>query len=233
MISNLDKNKVLELEKKINYNFKNFLFLEEALSHPSLKQIDTSEDHKDYDRFELLGDSILGFIITELLLNKFKNSAEGSIAKFKSFLICKGTLYKIANKINLADYIIMTVGEEKSGGRTNPNNLENAIEALLAAIYLDSNIESVRSVIYALWADEIQNVNLKELDPKTHLQEWSQAHGYGMPIYEVIDREGPVHSPNFTVKAYVGSYTQHGEGGTIKLAEKNAAKKLLNSLENK
>jgi ribonuclease III len=218
------------LEQKLGYNFKDKELLAEALSHPSLKQVDEPKDHKDYERLELLGDSILGFLIVEILFHKFKASDEGGIAKFKSFLVCKETLYKIAKKLDLANYIVMTVGEEKSGGRSNPNNLENALEAIIAAIYLDSDIHVTKSIVLKLWDLEIKNVSSKDLDPKTHLQEWSQANGYGMPIYEIIGKTGPVHAPIFTIDVRAGSKSSQGTGKSIKLAEKDAARKLLNKI---
>lgn len=233
MINSQEQGNILELEKKLDYSFKNQALIKEALSHPSLKQLDEPQDHKDYERFELLGDAILGFLIVEILFYKFQDLDEGNIAKFKSFLVCKETLCKVAQRINLADYIIMTIGEEKSGGRTNPNNIENTMEAILAAVYLDSGIASVRSIVLKLWEDEIRTVSFKDLDPKTHLQEWSQANGHGMPIYEVTDKEGPVHAPNFTVTAHVGVVVRQGYGGSIKLAEKDAARKLLAKLDAK
>jgi len=278
------------LQKAINYQFKNIALLEEALSHPSLKQEDrgrlgyqesqassrlhsqgflrhsaplrhsresgnpwipdqvrddakVARDHakvarddakaqvKNYERLELLGDSILGFLITEILFHKFQNYNEGNLAKIKSHLVSKEIISKVASNLNLADYIIMTKGEELSGGRDNLNNLENTMEAIIAAIYLDSDIQSVQKVVEDLWTFHIDNINLDAIDPKTHLQEWSQEHHYGIPLYEVMDKTGPVHAPIFTVMVSVADkFTASGSGKSIKLAEKDAAKKLLDEV---
>ena len=138
----------------------------------------------------------------------------------------------VGAKLALKDDIIMTHGEEVAGGRDNPNNIENATEALIAAIYLDSNIETTRNIIQRLWAESIKVQNLTDYDPKTALQEWSQASDYDLPIYRVIKREGAAHSSNFTVLVKVKDYEQIGTGHSIKEAEKNAARSLLHRLKN-
>ncbi len=230
MTINFTKAHIKNLEKAINYQFNNITLAEEALSHPSLKQTDKSA--QNYERFELLGDSILGFLITEMIFDKFTNYEEGIIAKIKAFVVSKDTLVKIAESIKLADYIIMTKGEENSGGRTSYNNIENSMEALLAAIYLDSDIHHVRRIVQTLWKNYIENVNFSNADPKTHLQEFLHGQGknYNAPVYEVIKRLGPVHLPTFIVRVSSTNYSEIGAGKSIKNAEKNAAKKLLSTI---
>jgi ribonuclease III len=228
MIDKFDREKVAQLEKAMNYNYKNIKLLEEALSHPSLKQQSKyGELQLNYERLELLGDAILGLIITEVLFDKFTYYDEGEIAKIKAYLVCRDTLVKVGNKINLGYYIIMTKGEESSGGRENPGNIENVMEAIIASIYLDGGMENARKLVENLWANMLSNVNFSEVDPKTYLQEWSQSNKHGIPLYEVTEKIGPVHSPIFTVKVTVGPYQHSGTGGSIKLAEKDAARALL------
>lgn len=224
------KDYIARLEQLINYQFKNPDLVREALSHPSLKQHE-SEWKKNYERFEILGDAILGFLVTEMLFNSYSKSDEGIIAKIKSYLVSKETICHVAEKIDLADFIIMTKGEEESGGRTNPNNIENAMEALIAAVYLDGGIESIRTIITNLWSEFLYKFDLNQMDPKTALQEWSQSHKYGMPHYKTISREGLVHMPHFTVCVSAGPYEETGYGSSIKSAEKDAAKKLLNRID--
>lgn len=223
------KAQVEALEKSINYQFKDLDLLHEALSHPSLKQRGASWD-KTYERFEILGDAILGFLITELLFKKYQKSDEGNIAKVKAYLVSKDTLCHVAEKIKLADFIIMTKGEEDSGGRTNPNNIENTMEALIGSIYLDSTIDNVRNIVTTLWSEFLHDFDLKDIDPKTFLQEWSQGNKYGMPHYELISKEGAAHTPLFKVCVSVGPYKQTGSGHSIKDAEKAAARELLKML---
>lgn len=235
---------ISELENTISHNFHNKQLLIEALSHPSLKQ---RKKHnvfvKDYERLELLGDSILNFIITENLFNNYLTYDEGKLAKIRSYLVCKETISKVAISIKLEKYIIMAYSEEVSGGRSNPSNLENSLEALIAAIYLDSDIETTKRVVNKLWDNLLQNGNFEDSDPKTSLQEWAQSHGFSKPVYEVIAKAGPDHAPVFTVSVSItgmsnfkhgkaspkeqSSFTQQASGNNLKIAEKNAARKLI------
>ena len=222
-----------KLEQSIVYNFNDNNLLIESLSHPSLKQHSVQKTYiKNYERLELLGDSILSFVITEILFKNFSTHTEGKLAKIRSHLICKETLCKIANKLNLAEYIIMTHGEELSGGRTNPNNIENTMEALIAAIYLDSNIDIIRTIINNLWSEFLSNTDLIGFDPKTTLQELAQSKFKCKPIYEVIKKEGLAHAILFTVRVKIDNYTETGQGYSVKKAEKEASQKLLNNLGN-
>ena len=147
--------KIAALQNILKYNFKDQSILIQALSHPSLRQHVASSDDVtiDNERLELLGDSIIGFVITELIYKNFSNYNEGKLATAKSHLVCKDMLCQIGTKIDLGETIIMTHGEEISGGRHNPNNIENAVEAVMAAIYLDSDIETVAHVIKELWGE--------------------------------------------------------------------------------
>lgn len=221
--------KILKLEETIKYKFNNHQLLIEAFTHPSLKRCFTDKE-KDYERLELLGDSILGFVITEALFKKFNNADEGKLAKLRACLVCKETLCEVAAEINLADYILMTHGEEVLGGRFNQNNLENVLEALLAAIYLDSNIDVVRSIILNLWSTKISDPNIKYSDPKTTLQEWSQKKFNIKPIYQVIEKSGEAHLPTFNVQVMVNEHNSIGQGNSVKSAEKDAARNLISLL---
>ncbi len=218
-----------KLEESLNYKFSDTSLLNEALSHPSLKQVDNTKPN--YERFEFLGDSILGFLITEMIFNKFSNYTEGNIAKIKSHAVSSDSLVMIANTLNLAKYIIMTNGEENSGGRENTNNIENTMEALIAAIYLDSNIDTTRKIVSSLWKDYIDNIDFNIADPKTSLQEWLQDESNQIPTYKVINREGPAHAPIFTIEVVAGAKSQIAKGKSIKEAEKAAARKILLKLD--
>lgn len=222
-----------KLEKDINYNFNNKDLLIEALSHPSLKQhIPKNGIQKNYERLELLGDSIINFAITETLFRNYSTYDEGKLAKIRSYLVSKDLLCKIAARINLSDYIIMTSGEEILGGRRNLNNIENAMEALIAAVYLDSNIDNTKKIISNLWQEFLSITDLTDYDPKSTLQELVQKHGIDKPIYEMIKKEGPAHSPVFTVRVKIENNIQESSTGhTVKEAEKNAARKLINVLK--
>jgi ribonuclease III len=222
-----------KLEQDIGYSFNDKNFLLEALSHPSLKQNTLKHGiQKNYERLELLGDTIINFAITEILFKNFSTYNDGKLAKIRAYLVCKELLCKVAAKINLSDYIIMTYGEELLGGRQNPNNIENTMEALIAAIYLDSNIDTVKKIIYDLWYEFIDIIDLADYDPKSTLQELAQKKGSEKPVYQVIKREGSPHAAIFTVLVQMDEYQQTGTGHSVKEAEKVAARKLMNYLNN-
>ena len=220
-----------QLEKSLNYKFNNKSLLEEALSHPSLKQIDDGK--LNYERFEFLGDSILGFLVTEMIFSKYQEYDEGDLAKLKAYVVSHDILVKIAKDLNLADYIIMTAGEENSGGRENSNNLENVLEALIAGIYLDSDIVQTRKIVNHLWQHHIENVDPNMANPKSALQEFLQDQNHSIPSYQVVKREGVVHAPIFTVQVKAMNQFSEGFGHSIKEAEKNAALKMLKILQEK
>ncbi|MFK8040088.1 MAG: ribonuclease III [Rickettsiaceae bacterium] len=218
-----------ELEKSIEYKFQNRKFLIEALSHPSLKR--KYKNDPNYERFELLGDSLLNFIITEALFEQIQDCQEGELAKMRAHLVCKEAISQIASNINLHKYIIMTIAEDNMGGRQNKNNLENAMEALIAGIYLDGGIYNAKIVIMRLWSDFMINHDFSLMDAKTILQEWSQK-AYGkIPEYKLIKSEGPAHAPKFTISVEIKNFNAKGCGKSIKDAEKDAAIQLIKKLK--
>lgn len=217
------------LEQALNYKFNNSKLLAEALTHPSMKQVDPKV--KDYERLEFLGDSILGFLVTEMIFKKYKDVEEGDLAKVKAHLVSSEILVHVADKLGLSKYLIINHGEEKSGGRSNTNNIENSMEALIAAIYLDSNIENVRKIVRFFWKNIVDDINFDAVDPKSSLQEIVQKNESDLPQYEVISRKGPVHAPLFKVKVSSVKYSEIATGKSIKEAEKKAAHKLINNLK--
>ena len=224
MIDNFAK-----LESDLNYKFTDLSLLKEALSHPSLKQIDNQSPN--YERLEFLGDSILGFLVTELIFHKFDSYAEGEIAKIKAHVVSSEVIVEVASKLNLADYMIMTPGEERSGGRENRHNIENTMEALLASIYLDSDISTTSEIVNTLWSKQIENVDFSIEDPKTYLQELLQSKMQIIPVYKVVKQEGAVHAPVFTVQISANDQSHIGTGRSIKEAEKNAARAMIKHLK--
>lgn len=214
-----------KLQLDLDYSFKDLGLLRRAISHPSLKQL--KNDHQDYERLEFLGDAVLGMIITEAIYIKFADLAEGILAKIRSSLVCRDSICEVAKHLKLEDIIIMTRGEELSGGRSNLNNIENAMEAIIGAIYLDGGLIAARSVVLNLWQSLITNGKGAD-DPKSSLQEWSQSRSMSIPRYEVISREGESHAPIFKVMVSINNLApEYGQGFSIKAAEKNAASKLL------
>lgn len=223
------KKDLSDLEKAINYRFSNESLINEALTHPSLKQKSKSNPH--YERLELLGDSLLGFLITEIIFHKFPKYNEGKLAKIKAHLVSHDVLYKVAIKLGIGKHLIMTPGEEKSGGRENSNNMENALEALIAAIYLDSNLDTAKNIVRNMWNLHTKNIDLADIDPKSFLQELAHDKLNSVPSYSVTKKTGPVHAPTFNVTVKTKNHSAESEGKSIKEAEKNAARNLIKKLK--
>lgn len=223
---------ISKLQGILGYQFREVMLLREALSHPSLHG-DNEFRGKDYERLEFLGDSVINLIVTDILYHKFKSHVEGDLAKMRAYLISKDFMVKIANNIALFDYIIIGSSEEVSGGRHNPNNLENVLEAICGAIYLDGGIEQATKVVSKFWAQFITEDISTFSDPKTTLQELLQERGLALPKYEIKCKDGPSHSPEFTIRCIAETMEpEYGIGKSIKAAEKEAAIKMLARISN-
>lgn len=227
-------NVVKEFQEKSGYTFKDRDLLMEALTHPSAlgKRESRGLKKKNYERLEFLGDSVLSMIIAEFLIKQYKNESEGNISKRHTALVCGSTLAKIAKRIDIPSMIIMSKGEESSGGRENEHILENVVESLVGAIYLDGGLEESRKFIHRFWRDmALKNIQPPR-DPKTELQEMSQAYNRSLPIYELVEQRGTAHEPLFVVKVKIeGKGEALGEGKSKKEAEKKAAIKMVRLLK--
>lgn len=217
-----------KLQNDIGYQFENQKFLIEALSHPSMKQID--KNMKIYERYEFLGDSIVGFLIAEHLFKQYEDKNEGQLAKMKAYLVSKEVLSEIGTKLNIHNCLIMTDGEVKSGGRENKNNIENALESLIAAVYLDNGILTVKKLILKLWKCYFVDFDSSFIDPKSFLQEAVQKKGLDVPSYNLVTRSGAAHDLNFIVEVTIDTNSTTGEGKSLKEAEKSAARKMIKFL---
>ncbi len=218
----------------LGYHFKNALLLEEALTHPSIciKNQSKSLVKFSYERLEFLGDAVLSLLVAELLMQQFPNEDEGNLAKRRSNLVSGEILAKIAASINLGDKIIMTEAEEKLGGRENPHNLENVLEAVIGSLYLDAGLEKVKEIIQNIWQVFIDDMSEVPTDPKSKLQEILQKNGEALPKYELIDSYGPQHMLTFKIRLKVHGFEEViGEGKSKQQAEKEAATLLLEQIE--
>lgn len=214
------------VEKALSVNFKNKDLIKQALTHPSL-----SRKGSDYERMEFLGDHVLGLVIAEKLYQNFHTENEGQLTKRLAGLICGETLVKVAKKLELGQFLRMAPSEESAGGRLNKANLENAMEAVIGAMFLDQGIEVARNFILTNWNDLIDNMVEPPKDAKSSLQEWAQARGLPLPEYEVTSVEGAMHAPIFNVKVTVkDQQPQSGNGTSKRSAEQEAAAKLLGLL---
>lgn len=210
----------------LEYEFKDSNLLIEALTHPSVRSNNAKQ--KTYERLEFLGDTVLSFIVAEMLFKNFPNENEGLLSKRLVTSVCRDKLYSVAKKIDIASYLIMTPGEEKNGGRTNINSLSDAIESLIASLYLDGGIEIVKRFIKKFWYDDLYNKIEIHDNAKSILQEILQAKKIPLPNYSVIDEVGVDHQPEFTVKLTIQNIGDFfGKAGTKKGAEIEAAKNAL------
>lgn len=191
-----------ELYEKICYSFKDRTLLTMALSHPSLCY---SKKYKciSYEKLELLGDSVLSLAVLDILIAAYPNFNEGELAKRKSNLVCTDALARVGREMGLGKYIYMTKGEEKMDGRNSSRVLENVIESIIGAIYVDGGLESVRPFIDRYWSEMVKEQEFIKKDPKTRLQEWLQKNKYSIPKYKTIGQSGPESNPNFEIQIFV------------------------------
>lgn len=216
-------------EEKIGYIFKNRSYLETALTHSSY----ANEHHtSNNERLEFLGDSVLSLIVSESLFLKFSEDNEGDLSKIRASLVCEKGLFELSKKIDLKDYIKLGKGEELSGGRERPSVVSDAFEALLAAIFLDSDFETAKKWLLSLMREELENAGEKPSDDyKTIIQEITQKGGRGKVTYELIGESGPDHNKKFIAAVMVdGKKIAEGRGSSKKEAEQSAAKNAIELL---
>lgn len=216
-----------KLEKSIGYTFKNKELLKQALIHKSY----AFENHiQSNEKLEFLGDSILEFLSSKYLYNNFPNLSEGEMTKVRATIVCEESLHQIAQKHNFSDFLYVGKSEKASHGNTRPAIMADSVEAVIAAIYFDSNIENAEKfVIENLKGPAlIASKNVGQKDYKTVLQEKLQKNGDVCIQYEIIKEEGPDHDKRFTAQVKCnGEILAVGEGKTKKNAEMEAAKKVL------
>ncbi len=214
------------LEEKIGYRFKNRERLEHALTHSS------TADDKNYERLEFLGDRVLGLVMAHALYTQFPDESEGGMARRHSALVQGRTIALLGQQNGIGEYIIMSVAERASGGGEKENIVADVVEAMLGAIYLDGGLEAARDVILRLWGDNIGTLTDAPMDPKTELQEWVQARGWPLPVYDIVEKSGPDHAPEFVIEVRVeGQVPAQASGPSRRQAEKTAARTMLRHLK--
>jgi ribonuclease-3 len=225
------------LETSLGRPFQNRELLIRALTHKSLcpeKKPETG--FIDNEQLEFLGDSILGFVISECLIGRYPLYPEGRLSKLKAHLVSAAHLHQVAQAMDLGAFLHLGRGEEMSGGREKRALLANALEAIIAAIYLDGGMEAAREFVVRKMVEEW---DLKDhadedrvADYKTALQERAQALGLPQPRYIIAKENGPEHAKTFVVEVRVGStFSARGEGPSKKAAGQGAAKSILESLK--
>ena len=210
----------------LGHRFADRNLLLRALTHKSFGSETSNE------RLEFLGDRVLGMIVAETLYAAHPTWEEGELAVRLNGLVRRETLAQIATDIGLGRFLRLAKGEEEQGGRAKPAILADAMEAVIAAVFLDGGLPAARGVVARLWADYFANRVSPPKDAKTALQEWTVAKGLGQPRYETVDRSGPDHAPVFIVAVILpGGDRATGEGTSKRTAEQEAAKALIKALK--
>ena len=216
--------------------FLNQELLKRALTHTSYANEHMTNGGammEDNERLEFLGDAILDFVAAKWLYHHFPELDEGRLTSLRAALVRASTLAQFAESIQLSDYLLLGKGEAESGGRHRANILSDAFEALMGALYLDQGFEAVCAYFEQMIervAPVVLNENL-DRDPKSQLQEWSQARLAVTPRYKLVTAEGPDHAKTFTVEVWLGDIVAAvGTGSSKQVAEQSAARTALNSL---
>jgi ribonuclease III len=210
--------------RRLGHRFQTPEHLIRALTHPSI----ATASRPDNQRLEFLGDRVLGLVVAEALLRADRDAAEGTLAPRFNALVRKETCADIARSIDLGSVLKLGRSEMMSGGRRKDALLADAMEAVIAAVYLDAGFEAARDVVMAHWNPRIDAVEDDARDPKSALQEWAQAQGQTPPDYLERGRDGPDHAPVFTIEARLSDgRAEAAKAGSKRQAEQMAAKALL------
>ncbi len=219
------------VETALGYTFKDKPRLERAMTHPSAVSSAEAVKHSN-QRLEFLGDRVLGLVIAERLFERYPTEREGNLAPRLNRLVSKTACANAVRSIQIADHIVMADNEVRAGGRDRDSTLGDVCESLIAAIYLDGGLKAARAFVERAWAQQFNAVPLRVKDNKTLLQEWAQGRGLGLPVYKVIDRDGPDHAPVFRISVEVtGAGTAEGTSASKQDAERAAAGALLDRVE--
>lgn len=225
MVQEIAQRKLKQLMQVLDYQFQNIDHLQQALQHRSV-------GNNNNERLEFLGDSIINFLIADALYGCYPNAQEGVLTRMRARLVCGETLSEIAKQIELGDFLILGKGELRSGGHQRQSILADALEAILAAIYLDGGLESVKSVIKPWFEQRINTVseaNQRQKDPKTQLQELLQAKKLPLPVYEIIEVSGEPHDQLFVISCQIELLPEPiiAQGRNRRQAEQQAAQEVL------
>jgi ribonuclease-3 len=224
---------LVALQKTLKVLFNDLSLLEQALVHSSYLNENPDFAPASNERLEFLGDAILGFVVAEKLYQDFPDLAEGEMTKLRSVLVCRDTLARIAIAIRLGDYLYLGRGEEASGGRHKLANLASALEAVVAAVFLDRSLAITREFVLKLLEEELRKI-VKQgtvVDYKSQLQELIQSRYRSTPDYRLLEEVGPDHDKRFTVEVRAGDVVLgRGSGKSKKMAETEAARSALKQL---
>ena len=215
------------LEKNLGYTFSNVGLLEKALIHPSFLNEKNVERIYSNQRLEFFGDSVLSLAVSEYIFTNLKSFPEGRLTELRAKVVCEASLAKMANRLDVGSFLILGKGEIKSGGQNRPSTLSDAMEAIIAAIYLDGGFDKAKEFVLSMLKEDIDfYANGQELvmNYKSQLQEYVQSGGHSVS-YQLVDEQGPDHAKTFCVCAIVdGKKFPECKGTSKKRAEQEAAK---------
>lgn len=221
------------VEQNIQYTFKDKSLIKKALSHSSFINEMSNKKMESYERLEFLGDAVLELISSEFLFEKYKDLPEGKLTKLRASMICEFTLSSVSKKLQLGDYVLLSKGEELTGGRNRNSILCDLFESVLGAIYLDGGMEPAKKYVNTFLLTDIEHKTLF-YDAKTSLQEMVQKDGKGVVTYQLVEEKGPDHNKIFIVDVLVDDIKlASGEGSSKKNAQQMAAYKAIMKLKDK
>ncbi|WP_022942764.1 ribonuclease III [Psychromonas hadalis] len=227
----MNKNKMIEaelkrLETRIGYQFNDFALFKQAMTHRSATGLHN-------ERLEFLGDSILSFAISTDLYLRFPKVTEGDLSRLRATLVCGKMLAEIGREFNLSDCLILGPGELKSGGFRRDSIIADGVEAIIGAVFLDSDVDTVSALILSWFDSRLKTIQpgISQKDPKTRLQEHLQSRKQPLPLYEVLEIKGEAHNQQFTMGCMIdGIESVQGKGTSRRKAEQIAAEKMLVAL---
>jgi len=218
---------VVELQEILGHRFAEPKLLGRALVHAS----SADERALSNERLEFLGDRVLGLVVAEVLFQRYPGEEEGELARRYAGLTSRDTLVRIAADLSLDRFIQAQHGDKETAKRSQPSVAADTLEAVLGALYLDGGLEPAKVFITQRWGALMEEDLSPPKDAKTALQEWAQARGLGLPIYELVNREGPDHAPTFTMSVAIKDHgMKNGTGGSRRSAEQAAAEALFATL---
>jgi len=214
------------LEKRIGYTFTDFSLLQQALTHRS-----ALGSHNE--RLEFLGDSLLSYAISTDLYIRFAKVNEGDLSRMRATLVCGKMLAEIGREFQLGDCLILGPGELKSGGFRRDSIIADGVEAIIGAVFLDSDIQTVKNLILNWFDSRLKSIKpgISQKDPKTRLQEHLQSRKQPLPVYEVLEIKGEAHNQRFTMGCHIeGLKSVQGQGTSRRKAEQIVAEQMLEAL---
>jgi ribonuclease-3 len=222
---------ISDLEKAIGYRFKNISLLQNALAHSSYANERWHNSLMSNERLEFLGDSVLGMTVADYLYRNFPDRPEGELTRMRADMVCEKTLAAVANRIDLGQHLLLGHGEEQGGGRSRPSILADAVEAIIAACYLDGGFDAAAGFIKTFILCEVPVKQLHNVDYKTTLQELVQQKKNQVLAYALVGESGPDHDKEFVVEVFLnGAVVGKGSGRSKKKAEQDAARVAIEKL---